>query len=138
MARRLIILLQNLLAETGASRVTLRQGEGFAVSYEARAPGVASIRGEDSIDLSRQPVALEVSSGRQVVQTDSRHAYDDPEFQRMLKVYGGLAAQIVTPVFSDNEVRAILSLHQLGEPRAWTDEEIQRCRRASERIAELL
>jgi GAF domain-containing protein len=138
MARRLIILLQNLLAKTGASRVTLRQGEDFAVSHEARAPGVPSIRGEQTIDLRRQPVALEVAAGRQVVQADSRAAYDDPEFQRMLEAYGGLAAQIVTPVFRNGEVEAILSLHQLGEPRAWTDEEIQRCRVTAERIAELL
>jgi GAF domain-containing protein len=131
-------LLQDLLAQTGASRVTLRHGEGFAVSHEALASGVPSIRGEQTIDLSRQPVALEVAAGRQVVQVDSRAAYDDPEFQRMLEAYGGLAAQIVTPVFRNGEVEAILSLHQLGEPRAWTDEEIQRCRVAAERIAELL
>jgi GAF domain-containing protein len=131
-------LLQDLLEHTGASRVTLRQGDDFAVSHEARAPGVPSIRGEKTIDLSRQPVALEVAAGRQVVQADSRVAYDDPEFQRMIEIYGGIAAQIVTPVFRNGTVHAILSLHQLGEPRVWTDEEIERCRATAERIAELL
>jgi GAF domain-containing protein len=127
-----------LLRATGASRVTLRQGEGFPVTHEACAPGVPSIRGDTTVDLRSQPVALEVAAGRQVVQRDSRAAYDDPEFQRMLDVYGGLAAQIVTPVFRDRRVVAILSLHQLGEPRSWTNDEIRRCRETTERIAQLL
>ena len=42
----------------------------------------------------------------------------------MLTTYGGLAAQIVTPVVVDERVAAILSLHQLGTPRAWTDAEV--------------
>lgn len=133
----LLSLLHDLLDATGADRVTLRRGEGFPVVHEALAPGVPSIRDERTIDLSRQPVALEVAAGRQVVQTDSRAAHDDPEFQRMLDVYGGVAAQIVTPVFRDGEVTAILSLHQLGGPRAWTEEEIERCRSTAEEIAEL-
>ena len=32
--------------------------------------------------------------------TTAARAYDDPAFQRMLDAYGGLAAQIVTPVFA--------------------------------------
>jgi GAF domain-containing protein len=131
-------IIEDLLWVTGASRVTLRQGDDFPVTYEALAPGALSIRDERTVDLRKQPVALEVSAGRQVVQHDSRAAYDDPEFHLMLEVSGGLAAQIVTPVFRDAQVYAILSLHQLGEPRAWTDEEIRRCRVAAERIAELL
>jgi GAF domain-containing protein len=130
--------LQNLLSVTAASRVTLRQGDGFPVTHEARSPGVPSLRGEQRVDLRTQPVALEVSAGRQVVQDDSRAAYDDAEFQRMLDVYGGIGAQIVTPVIRDGEVAAILSLHQLGGPRAWTDDDVRRCRESAERLAHLL
>jgi GAF domain-containing protein len=131
-------ILEDLLRVTGASRVTLRQGDDFPVTHEALAPGAPSIRDERTVDLRKQPVALEVRAGRQVMQHDSRAAYDDADFQRMLEVYGGLAAQIVTPVFHNGEVKAILSLHQLGEPRAWTDEEIERCRVTADRIGELL
>ena len=130
--------LQDLLEATGASRVTLRHGAGFPVTDEALAPGVSSLRGEQAIDLSTQPVALEVAAGRQVVQDDSRSAYDDPEFQRMLDVYGGIASQIVTPVFQRGDVAAILSLHQLGSPRAWTEEDALRCRETAKRISELI
>jgi GAF domain-containing protein len=63
---------------------------------------------------------------------------DDPEFRRMLSVYGGLMAQIVTPVTIDGEVVGIVSVHQLGEPRAWTEEEMEFCNLAARRLAALL
>jgi GAF domain-containing protein len=79
-----------------------------------------------------------VAAGRQVVQDDSRSAYPDEAFQHMLVAYGGLAAQIVTPVARNGRVEAILSLHQLGQPRAWTAEEIDACTEAARTIAEQL
>jgi tRNA threonylcarbamoyladenosine modification (KEOPS) complex Pcc1 subunit len=57
-------VLDELLARTGASRVTLRRdlpGERvFPVTDEALAPDVASLRSERTVDLRTQPVALEV------------------------------------------------------------------------------
>ena len=131
-------VLQGLLDETGASRVTLRRGEGFPVVEEVLAPGAPAIAGEQTVDMGTQPVALEVAAGRQVVNDDSATAYDDPEYHRMRELYGGLAAQIVTPVFRDGEVVAIVSLHQLEAPRRWTEAEVARCRAAADRIADLL
>jgi len=135
-------VLQGLLARTGASRVTLRQeapdGYAFPVTHEALAAGVRSLREERTVDLRTQPVAIEVGAGRQVVQNDCATAYDDPAFHRMREAYGGLGAQIVTPVARDGAVRAIVSLHQLGAPRTWTDEEVDACRAAAARVAELL
>ena len=136
------MILSDLLAATGASRVTLRQDVAdeyaFPVTHEALAPGVASLRGERTVDLRSQPVALEVANGRQVVQDDSASAYDDPDFHRMRAVYGGLAAQVVTPVVRAGRVVGIVSVHQLGERRTWRDAEIDACTRAAARIAELL
>jgi GAF domain-containing protein len=135
-------ILVELLAETGASRVTLRQhlaGEyAFPVTHEALAAGAESLREERTIDLRTQPVALEVATGRQVVQDDCAQAYDDPAFHRMREVYGGLAAQIVTPVARDGEVVGIVSVHQLGTPRRWTDDEVESCRAAAARLLGLL
>ena len=120
--------------------MTLRRGEAhgyaFPVTDEALAPGVASLRGERTVDLRTQPVAIEVRERGQVVQDDSRTAYDDPGFQRMLDVYGGLAAQIVTAVEARGEVAAILSVHQLGERRRWTADEVEACTRAAAVLAE--
>jgi GAF domain-containing protein len=135
-------LLQGLLDGTGASRVTLRQnvpGEyAFPVTHEALAPGIGSLREERTVDLRNQPVAIEVGAGRQVVQHDCATAYDDPAFHRMREAYGGLAAQIVTPVMPNGSVKGIISLHQLGSPRRWTDDEIDLCRTTAARVGELL
>jgi GAF domain-containing protein len=135
-------VLQALLGSTGASRVTLREdlpGDyAFPVTHEALAPGVGSLREERMVDLRNQPVAQEVAAGRQVVQDDCALAYDDPAFHRMRETYGGLSAQIVTPVLAGGRVAAIVSLHQLGSPRRWTDEEIEACNATASRVAGLL
>jgi GAF domain-containing protein len=135
-------VLQRLLEDTGASRVTLRQDVAgdyaFPVTHEALAGGVASLREERTVDLRTQPVVLELQTGRQVVQNDCRTAYDDPAFQQMLEAYGALAAQIVTPIFDGDRLRAVVSLHQLGQPRTWTAEEIGAATRVADQVAELL
>jgi GAF domain-containing protein len=134
-------ILSDLLAATRASRVTLRQnlpGEyAFPVTHEALGPGVGSLRDERTVDLRTQPVALEVAAGRQVVQDDCATAYDDPAFQRMRETYGGLAAQIVTPVLRGGVI-GIVSVHQLGESRRWNADEIAACSTAAARLGELL
>ncbi len=134
--------LERLLRAVGASRVTLRQdmpgAYAFPVTHEALAHGVGSLRDERTVDLRTQPVVRELAEGRQVVQADTRGAYDDPAFQAMLVTYGGLAAQIVTPIFSEGRLTAILSLHQLGTPRTWSAADIAACTEAAERLARLL
>lgn len=135
-------VLRDLLETTRASRVTLRRDvpgdRPFPVVEEVLAPGVGSIRAETSVHLPTQPVVLAVQRGVQVVQDDSARAYDDPAFLSMLEAYGGLAAQIVTPVMRDGRLEAIVSLHQLGQPRTWTAEEVAAARDAASRVEELL
>jgi GAF domain-containing protein len=135
-------IVAELLSLTRASRVTLRRDvpgpDAFPVVEEALAPGVGSLRGERTVHLPTQPVVMEVQAGRQVVQDDCRAAYDDDAFQRMLDVYGGLAAQIVTPVIAHGRVEAIVSVHQLGTRRRWTEEEIAAATEAGRRVGELL
>ena len=135
-------VLRDLLETTRASRVTLRRDvpgdRPFPVVEEVLAPGAGSIRAETSVHLPTQPVVLAVQRGVQVVQDDSARAYDDPAFLSMLEAYGGLAAQIVTPVMRDGRLEAIVSLHQLGRPRMWTAEEVAAARDAASRVEELL
>ena len=135
-------VLEELLQTTGASRVTLRRDvpgkPAFPVVAEALAPGVGSLREERTVHLPSQPVVREVQAGRQVVQDDCATAYDDPAFQAMLGAYGGLAAQIVTPIAVDGRLEAILSLHQLGTPRPWTSDEIAAATLTAERIKAVL
>jgi GAF domain-containing protein len=135
-------VLQALLRSTGASRVTLRQdvpGDyAFPVTHEALGASVGSLKEERTIDLRNQPVAREVAGGRQVVQDDCAQAFDDPAFHRMREAYGGLAAQIVTPVLAGGRLAGIVSLHQLGSPRRWSEDEIEACRAVATRVGELL
>ena len=56
----------------------------------------------------------------------------------MLAAYGGIAAQVVTPVFADEQLAAIVSLHQLGAPRHWSAEELDLANRAAERVRALI
>lgn len=135
-------LLVDLLETTGASRATLRRDvpgeQAFPVVSEALAPGVGSLRHETTVHLPTQPVVLELRRGRQVVQDDCASAYDDPAFRAMLVTYGGLAAQIVTPIEIAGRLEAILSLHQLGTPRRWTQDEIATATQTAEHVRELL
>jgi GAF domain-containing protein len=135
-------ILSSLLEGTAASRVTLREdlpgGDFFPVTDEVLQPGVASLREERTVDLRSQPVVRELEQGRQVVQNDCRAALADPAFLRMLETYGGLAAQIVTPIFVAGQLRAIVSVHQLGEPRVWTEREIALATSAADEVRQRL
>jgi GAF domain-containing protein len=134
-------ILRELLDATGASRVTLRRdmpGDVFPVTNEALADGTPSIVGLATPDMARQPVVLQVQQGHQVVQDDCLAASDEPHFREMLELYGGLRAQIVTPVVEEGRVAAIVSLHQLGETRHWREDEIAAASDATRRVGELL
>lgn len=135
-------VLADLLDATGASRVTLRRDVpgpyAFPVVEEALAPGVASLRNERSVHLPTQPVVRELLQGRQVVQDDCEAAYDDPAFRAMLEAYGGLAAQVVTPVIVDGRLEAIVSVHHLGAPRAWSADEVAAATAAAARVRGLV
>jgi GAF domain-containing protein len=134
-------ILHELLDVTGASRVTLRRevpGDVFPVTNEALAEGTASIKGVATPDMARQPVVLLVQQGRQVVQDDCLAASDEPHFREMLELYGGMRAQIVTPVVEDGTVAAIVSLHQLGRTRHWSDEEIAAASETARKVGERL
>ena len=134
-------ILGELLAKTGASRVTLRRdvpGEVFPVTNEALAGGTVPITGVATPDMARQPVVLEVQQGHQVVQDDCLAASTEPHFREMLELYGGLRAQIVTPVVREGRVAAIVSLHQLGRTREWSAGEIEAASETARRVGELL
>jgi GAF domain-containing protein len=116
-----------------------RPGETFPVVHESRAPGVGTLIGETTVVLKGQPVVEAMLAGvPQVVQDDCATASDDPAFQRMLGVYGGMASQIVTAVRVDGELRGIVSLHQLGTPRRWTAAETEAATRGAGLIGAVL
>jgi GAF domain-containing protein len=130
-------VVDELLRATGASRVTLREEQShafFPIAREALAQGVMSIKDVQARNMEQQPVVLEIVKGHQVVQNDCLSAFDDVDFQEMLDLYGGMRAQIVTPVMVDGALKGIISVHQLGSPREWTDNDIETCHGAARRV----
>lgn len=141
--RALQAIVDELRALFDVGRCTLRRdvaGETFPVVHEALAPGVGSLVGDARVDLRGQPVVqVMTSGGPQVVQPDSRAAHPgDDAFARMLEAYGGMRAQIVTPVRVGGALRAIISLHELRDARAWTEVETRLAREAAELVGAIV
>jgi GAF domain-containing protein len=109
-------------------RCTLRQNVSaayaFPVTHESRGEGVWSLLGDFTIIQSGQPVIEKMLAERaQVVQNDTRNASAEPLFHAMLKHYGDMRAQIVTPLFREDSLAGVLSVHSLKELRSWSAEE---------------
>jgi hypothetical protein len=72
--------------------------------------------GDFTIVQNGQPAIEKMLRDRvQVVQDDSRAGSTEPHFHVMLKHYGDMRAQIVTPLFHEDSLAAALSIHSLGQ-----------------------
>lgn len=133
-------IVSKLRELVAVDRCTLRldvAGDYFPVVHEARTAGAGTLIGDD-LSLRGQPVVAAILGGaEQVVQPDTRSASDDPAFQAMLAHYGGLGAQIVTPVREGDRLLGIISLHHLGGPREWSERELLLGRAAAVLVARL-
>jgi GAF domain-containing protein len=122
-------ILDTVRRALGVQRCTLRQDVlaefAFPVTHESRSEGVRSLKGDLTIVQSNQPVIEHMLATReQVVQDDTAEVFaGDAAFQAMLQHYGGMRAQIVTPFFDGDTMRAVLSIHDLSAPRHWTEGE---------------
>jgi GAF domain-containing protein len=141
-AAALDAIVAALREQVGVDRCTLRldvAGEYFPVVHEARSAGTGSLIGDSKVSLQGQPVVEAILAGaEQVVQPDCASASDDPAFQAMLVHYGGLAAQIVTPVRDGSALVGIISLHHLGSPREWSDRELALPRAGADLVRRLV
>lgn len=121
-------LVAALREQVAVDRCTLRlevDGEYFPVVHEALSAGTGSLIGDRKVSLQGQPVVEAILGGaEQVIQPDCAAASDDPAFQAMLGHYGGMGAQIVTPVKDGGELLGIISLHHLGSTREWSQREL--------------
>jgi GAF domain-containing protein len=121
-------IVVTLRQEVDVDRCTLRldvAGEYFPVVHESRTASTGTLIGDRGVSLQGQPVVTAILAGaEQVVQRDCPSASDDPAFQAMLAHYGGLGAQIVTPVRDGASLVGIISLHHLGGPRDWSAREL--------------
>jgi len=121
-------ILDRVRVALDVQRCTFRQPvqEAFAfpVTFESRADGLRSLLGDFTIVQIGQPVIVKLLSERkQVVQENCRVASDDPLFHKMLAHYGGMRAQVVTPFIVGDQLKGVLSIHELRHPRNWTEAE---------------
>jgi GAF domain-containing protein len=121
-------ILDRVRVALDVQRCTFRQPvqEAFAfpVTFESRAEDQRSLLGDFTIVQTGQPVIVKLLSERkQVIQEDCNVASTDPLFHTMLAHYGGMRAQIVTPFIVDDQLKGVLSVHELRNPRRWTSAE---------------
>lgn len=139
----LTAILDELREGLQVQRCTLRQdvntAYAFPVTHESRGEGVWSLHGDFTIIQSGQPVIEKMLAERtQVVQDDSHSASDEPLFHVMLKHYGDLRSQIVTPLFRNDALAAVLSVHSLKELRTWSAQEKDLARSAARLLGLLI
>jgi len=118
-------ILDRLRTALDVQRCTFRQPvqEAFAfpVTFESRADGMRSLLGDFTIVQTGQPVIVKLLAERkQVIQEDCNIASTDPLFHKMLAHYGGMRAQMVTPFIVGDQLKGVLSVHELRDVRVWT------------------
>jgi GAF domain-containing protein len=121
-------ILDRLRIALDVQRCTFRQPvqEAFAfpVTFESRAEGMRSLLGDFTIVQTGQPVIVKLLAERkQVVQADCNVASDEPLFHKMLAHYGGMRAQVVTPFIVGDQLKGVLSIHEVRSTRQWTEAE---------------
>lgn len=133
-------IVEELLAQTGASRTTLRLDrpeETFPVVAEALAPGVRSIRGDSSIDLRAAPTFQFLEREQRPLVQDDLLAADPPPPPELIELYGA-RAQMVAPIVQGGRLAGIVSVHYAPGPRPWSGEDVATLERAARRVQEEL
>jgi GAF domain-containing protein len=120
-------LMEELRDRTGASRTTLRiddePGLEFPVKAEALAPGIDSIKGDNTIAIRASATFAWVERERRVLVQEDLLAADPAPAPELIERYGG-RAQMLAPVQRGGELVGLVSVHYAHGPRQWTDEEI--------------
>jgi len=134
-------LIEELLARTGASRTTLRvddePGKVFPVKAEARAPGVSSIAGDETIPIRASATFQWVDRERRILVQDDLLAADPAPARALIDRYGA-RAQILAPVEREEELVGLVSVHYAPGPRTWTKEEVAALEEIVRRIEQTL
>lgn len=129
-------IIEELLAETHASRTTLRlqrPGETFPVISEALAPGVSSIKDDYLIAADVQPINQFLEREKRIlVQRDLLNAEPAPP-AKLIDVYGA-KAQMLAPLIRTGRLYGVISVHYAPGPRDWTQDDISALERAVERV----
>lgn len=143
----LAVLMEDLRRQVRLSRATLRLkvpgDQPLPMTHEALAPGVTSIKGR-VVQASGSPTVQRMMTDHAwVIVSDCERQpgfdplFDDPGYREMVRDYGGLGAFVAAPLFEEEQLVGILSLHHLGSPRYWTAQDRTTISAALERVREL-
>ncbi len=130
LAARIDAILATLRSATGAARATLRidlPERGIHVddvAAEAVRPGVASLRGQTSIDQrAAESIRWIDAHRRPLVQHDLSGRVEPAPPPQLMSVFG-VTAQMLGPVVRGDALTGWISVHDDKGPRRWTDADV--------------
>ncbi len=125
-----------LLAETGASRVTVRRpdaaGEAVLVA-EACAPGVVSMGRRPVRGVVEAPTYRFLAERRQLLVQEDLTTDSVAPPPSLVERYGVLA-QMLAPVCAGEVMVATISVHEQGRARRWEEADVDALRRAQAEV----
>jgi maleate isomerase len=124
-------ILATLLADTNASRTTLRIDllqfglNVNAPAAEALAPGVHSIKDKTSLDQRRAVAVRWLEQHRKVfVENDCLNTTPDVAPEKEVTDVYGIRSEMVAPVICNDHLIGWVSVHNTRGPHRWTRREI--------------
>jgi maleate isomerase len=120
--------LEQLLAATGASRVTVRLDLpqlGFGVddvAAEARQDGVASLQGQTAINQRAAATVRWLERERRLLVQDDLAGADPAPPPQLVEIYG-TRAQMLAPLEQAGDLVGWISVHENRGPRHWRNED---------------
>jgi maleate isomerase len=113
--------LERLLADTGASRTTLRlqADDGmYPVEAEALTEGIQSLRSAQ-LDIRSALTFLALERDRGLLVQEDLLTADPAPPPELIEAYGA-RAQMLAPLERDGRVVGVISVHEAKGPRPWT------------------
>jgi GAF domain-containing protein len=134
-------LVDELRAQTGASRATVRGRRGddpVALLAESLAPGVESMAdGQQPAAITAAPTYQVLSQTKAIlVQDDCVHQGPQPP-RSMIERYR-VRAQMVAPVIDGGQLAGTISVHQQDTVRHWTPADVAALERVQAEVTAIL
>lgn len=118
-------LLDALREQLDASRVTLRllRDKTIQLLAESVASGVKSMRAGTQEDASRFPTYEFLEKTGQILVQDDLRQHEIRPPRSLIDEYGTLA-QMLSPILAAEHMIGVISVHQVGRTRKWTETDI--------------
>ncbi|YAF95676.1 MAG: PAS domain-containing protein [Nodularia sp. CChRGM 3473] len=126
--------VQKLLHADRVLILRLRANGAYVVLKEAVVPGLPVVLGQDITDASlREGYIEQYRQGRISAITDIEQTTLNPAYIKWLQQFD-VKANLIVPVFRENQLWGLLIAHQCAHPRQWTNWEIELLRQLADQI----